>query len=109
MNFTLHAAAVDGTKGERRRVAIYAGQQPPYSFLVTAAGALSVRLLLDKVVCEVFVGGGLGVASLPVRNVDRSFMSTNSSLWISTASTGVGAPNTTRVTATVWEMGCGWT
>ena len=69
---------------------------------------LAVRVLLDRVLVEAFVGQGRGVASVPSPKT-MHVPSGKAPLWIAarrTSSEQVASP--VRVKGQVWEMGCGW-
>ena len=69
---------------------------------------LAVRVLLDRVLVEAFVGQGRGVASVPSPKTMHA-PSGKAPLWIAarrTSSEHVASP--VRVKGQVWEMGCGW-
>ncbi len=79
-------------------VSMQLGADVRYSFAAPASAPLSVRVLVDTILVESFVGGGRGVASVPLKQAPPR--ASKASLWVA----GTGA----RVKGSVWAMGCGW-
>ena len=72
------------------------------TFLLPAAEPLAFRALADRVLVEVFVGGGRGVVSSAV-------LAPGSDPTLAAAFvTNTGAAPLTLVSSAAWAMGCGW-
>lgn len=70
------------------------------SFLLPATSPLAIRALADRMLVEVFIGGGRGVVSSPVLAPDPTFASA--------FVTNIGDAGVTLASAQAWGMGCGW-
>lgn len=72
------------------------------TFLLPASEPLAIRALADRVLVEVFVGGGRGVVSSPV-------LAPGSDPTLAAAFvTNLGDAPLTLASSAAWAMGCGW-
>lgn len=110
LRVNVSAPAADGTCNVSMRVEVpqsTSAWNTSTSFLLPAGSAsLSLRVLADRTMVEIFVGDGRGVVSVPVLAPGAQPARAGALLY--SADESAGAAPITVLGATVWAMGCGW-
>ena len=75
-----------------------------HSFQHPDAAAIELRVLVDRMMVEAFVGGGRGVVTTPVLLPGKDPLAGGAFLF----SPGYAESAVDIASATAWEMGCGW-